>query len=161
MEISKDSLIPLIRDFFRVLPDSGIKTLVDAQRVSTLVDNSYAALKKSDIISTLKSNPLLVGAAEPTNESELFDCDDYALQLKASLTGLYRTKRLLNEIISPPAVGIVVTQNHALNIVFCESGNALPECFLVDPSQKSPKLVNESSASSNLLKTLPVSLIYI
>lgn len=161
MEISKDSLIPLIRDFFSAIPSSGIVTLPDTRRISALVDNSYSALKKSDIIGTLKSNPLLAGAAESFNDSELFDCDDYALQLKASLTGLFRTRRLSIKTISPPAVGIVITQNHALNIVFCESSNASPELFLVDPSLKSPKLVSESSASSNLLKTLPVSLIYI
>lgn len=161
MEISKDSLIPLVRDFFSAIPDSGIKTIPDAERISTLADNSYSALQKSDIVSTLKSNPLLVSAAESSNNSELFDCDDYALQLKASLTGLFRTKRLSNKIIAPPAVGIIITQNHALNIVFCESSNASPELFLVDPSLKSPKLVSESPAASNLLKTLPVKLIYI
>jgi len=161
MDVLKDNLIPLIRDFFNAIPDCGIKTLTDVRRVSVLVDNSYSSLKKAEIISMINSSPLLVGAAEMSTDSELFDCDDYALQLKASLTALFRTKRLLTGTIAPPAVGIVITQKHALNIVICESSNAKPEIFLVDPSLKSPKMVSDSSASSELLKTLPVSLIYI
>lgn len=161
MDVTNENLIQLIHDFFGVIPDCGIKNLTDARRISVIVDNSYSTLKKGEIISTLKSTPLLAGEAELSNNSELFDCDDYALQLKATLTGLYRTKRLLTGMIAPPAVGIVITQNHALNIVVCESNGANPEIFLVDPSVKSPKLIGDPSASLELLKTLPVSLIYL
>jgi hypothetical protein len=161
MDVSKDSLIPLLRDFFKAIPDCGIKTLVDTRRVSVLVDNTYSVLKKAEIMGMLKSSPLLAGAAEGSENSELFDCDDYALQLKASLTALFRTKRLLVRMVAPPAIGVVITQNHALNIVLCESNDAGSEILLVDPSLKSPKMVSDPSASSELLKTLPISLIYI
>lgn len=161
MDVSKDQLIPFIRDFFSAISDCGIRNLADTRRVSVLVDNTYVALRKSEIMSMLKSSPLLVGAAERLDNSELFDCDDYALQLKASLTALFRAKRLLDDTIAPPAIGIVITQNHALNIVLCGSSDSDLAIFLVDPSLKSPQLVNDPTASSGLLKTLPITLIYI
>lgn len=161
MDIPKDNLIPLLRDFFRPIPDCGINNLADIRRVSILVDNIYSPLKKTEITSTLKSNPLLSGDAEATDKSELFDCDDYALQLKSSLTALYRSMRRSGNSVSPPALGVVITQNHALNIVLCETGNARLAFFLVDPSLKSPRMVSDPSASLELLKVLPISLIYI
>jgi len=160
MDVSNDSLIPLLLDFFKAIPDCGIRDLADIKRVSILVDNTYSSLKKAEVMSMLKSNLLLIGEAEAIDNSELFDCDDYALQLKASLTALYRTKRLQTETVSPPAVGIVITQNHAVNIVLCESSTSELEILLVDPSIKTPKMVSDASASAQLLRTLPISLIY-
>ena len=163
MDVSKKDLPSLIANFFCQIKNCGIKNQREALIKSTLVDNSYSVLKKTDIANMLKSNLLLIGQAESLINSDLFDCDDYALQLKSSLTALFRTQRLLssNSSIFPPAVGIVITQNHAINIVICESINNKPEVFLIDASLASPKLIDDPLDSARLLKTMPISLIYI
>lgn len=160
-DVPKGKLIPLLCDFFKAIPYCGITDLALTEEFSVLVDDVYCTLKKTEIMSMLNSSPLLVGSAEISDNSDLFDCDDYALQLKASLTALFRAKRLLADTIYPPAIGIVITQNHALNIVLCESNNSDLEIFLVDASLDTPKMVSNPSASSVLLRTLPIKLIYI
>ena len=162
MEITKDSLPTLIRDFFNKIPDSGIKSISSARRRSVVVDNLYTSVKETELFEAIRSNPLLVPRLPLNANNELIDCDDYALQLKASITALYRQKMLVTNIsIFPPAVGIVITQNHALNIAICESEGGGPEVFIIDPSESSPILMNDPKVSAKALKILPVNMIYI
>ena len=162
MDISKDSVQRFIYTFFKTIPNSGIRTLNQAGRKSILVDNVYSCVAKTEIENILQTNPLLIPPIQNQENPEIADCDDYALQLKASLTVLYRQKMIsTGQIIYPPAVGIVITQNHALNIVICESLPDSQGIYLVDPSMREPYLTENVEESVSLLKILPINTIYL
>jgi hypothetical protein len=93
---------------------------------------------------------------------DIADGDDYALQLKASLTALNRQKMIsTGKIILPPAIGIVITKNHVVNLIICGNTADTISVFLIDPSMQKPTLVNDPDESALLLKTLPVKIIYL
>jgi len=160
MDLTPESVKSLIFGFFSKIEYSGIESVDQANDIACLVDDVYTTVKQSEVIGTIKASPLLVGVAESLDGTELFDCDDYALQLKASLTALYRTKRKTDDRIQPPAIGIIVSKSHALNVVICESTDNKPSLFLIDPSVKYPKLMSDPDSAATLLQTLPVVLIY-
>lgn len=162
MEISKDSLPKLIRDFFKKIPDSGIKSISNARRRSVIVDNIYSTTSQAELLGVIKTNPLLVPYSQRSDNNELVDCDDFALQLKASITALYRQKMLTTNLpIFPPAVGIVVSQNHALNLMISNTETGSIEIYLIDPSSDSPTFINDAEQSAEALKMLPIDMIYI
>ncbi|MFQ2301072.1 hypothetical protein ACK32U_15105 [Aeromonas dhakensis] len=161
MNITNEELYPLLRDFFKAIPDSGIKTIPNANKISRVVDNIYSTVTKSEIINTIKTNPLFIVNNSLPKNAEIADCDDYALQLKSSITSLYRARSKIGNMLAPPAVGIVITQNHALNIVLCQTSENSYELFLIDPSSENPQFINDIENSLLALKTLPISLIYI
>jgi hypothetical protein len=162
MEINKDSLPKLIRDFFKQIPDSGIKSLPDARKRTIIVDNKYITTSRTELLEVIRTNPLLVPGAQTNENDELTDCDDYALQLKTSITALYRQRKVTtNEQIYPPAVGVVLSQNHALNLVIIESETGSSEIYLIDPSIDSPTFINEPGQIAQALKLLPIKNIYI
>ena len=160
MEITKEALPMVFRDFFKMVPDSGITSISNARRRSVIVDNKYSAVTRNEILEIIKTNPLLVPNTQPNETNELNDCDDYALQLKALTTALYRQRMLAGEVLFPPAVGIVVTQNHALNLVITASQKEL-ELSIIDPSETNPTFLNDPAQCQQVLKTLPISIIYI
>lgn len=162
MELRKDILPKLIRDFFKKIPDSGIKSLTDARKRTIIVDNMYSTTSQTELLEVIRANPLLVPGAQRNEDDELVDCDDYALQLKTSITALYRQKKIAtNEQIYPPAVGIVISQNHALNLMILESETGSGEIYLIDPSSDSPTFTNDPEQSAQVLKLLPIKSIYI
>jgi hypothetical protein len=161
MEISNEIIPRLLRDFFKKIPDSGIKTITNAKRRSVIVDNTYSPVTQSEILEIIKSNPLLVPNSQVTVNNELSDCDDYALQLKASTTALYRQRMLANDRLFPPAVAIVITQSHALNLVITESEGGDPTPSIIDPSETEPIFLDDPKQGSHALGILPIKLIYI
>jgi hypothetical protein len=162
MEIMKDSLPKIIRDFFKKIPDSGIQSIPDAIERSVIVDNIYSTTNQTELLGIISANPLLVPHDQMSANIELLDCDDYALQLKASITALYRQKMVAtNSPIYPPAVGIVITQNHALNLMISETETGSREVYLIDPSSDSPTFINDPEQSAQALKMLPIKMIYI
>lgn len=162
MQISSESVPGLILDFFRQIPDSGIRTINSAQRKSLRVDNAYSTVPKSDVRKVIETNPLIMPPVQGQTNPEVADCDDYALQLKAALTALNRQKMInTGKVILPPAIGIVITQNHVVNLVVCGNTGDAKSVFLIDPSMQKPTLVNDPTESASLLKTLPVRIIYL
>lgn len=162
MQISKDEIPRLIFDFFRAIPDSGIQRISDARRKSIIVDNAYSFVSKVEINTIVKTNPLILPPIQDQDTPEIADCDDYALQLKASLTALYRQKMIsTGKMILPPAIGIVITQNHALNLAICKAPQNTPSIFLIDPSLQKAFLTNDVDKSISLLKKLPVHIVYL
>lgn len=160
MEITKETFPMVIRDFFKKIPDSGIKTILNARRKSIIVDNKYSAVSQNEILGIIKSNPLLVANSQMDENNELNDCDDYALQLKALTTALYRQRMLSDGTLFPPAVGIVITQNHALNLVITESEGGV-KLSIIDPSETEPRFIDDPSQCLQAMKTLPIAMIYI
>ena len=127
-----------------------------------IVDNAYNTVLKSEVTTTIKTNPLIASPIQGQDNPEIADCDDYALQLKASLTALYRQKMInTGKVILPPAIGIVITQNHVVNLVFWANPDSTVGVFLIDPSVQKPVLVSDSGESAALLKTLPVKMVYL
>lgn len=162
MEITKESIPNMLRDFFKTIPDSGITTITHAMKRSIVVDNKYSPVSQKEILGIIKSNPLLVASSLVDANDELIDCDDYALQLKALATTLYRQRMLSGSVtLFPPAIGIIITQNHALNLVVTESKESNPELSLIDPSEKSPRFLNNPAQCAQALKILPIAMIYI
>jgi hypothetical protein len=162
MQISKDRAPRLILDFFKEIPGSGIRSISFAKRKSVIVDNAYDTVSKSEVKRIIETNPLIVPPIQSQTNLEIADCDDYALQLKASLTALNRQKMIsTGTIVLPPAIGIVITQNHVVNLVICGNTADTTGIFLIDPSMQKPTLVNDPAESASLLKTLPVKIIYL
>lgn len=161
MNLSNDDIYPLLRDFFKKIPDSGIKTLPNLHKLSRVVDNNYSIITKSEVINTIKTNPLFIINNSLPKNAEIADCDDYALQLKSAITSLYRAKSKIGNVLAPPAVGIVITQDHAVNIVICQTTENSYEVLLIDPSNDSPQFVSDVESLLTVLKKLPISLIYI
>jgi len=161
MEISREVIPRLILNFFNLIPDSGIQEIDVAEARSLRVDNSYKTVSKSEVKRVIETNPLIVPPIQNQTNPDIADCDDYALQLKASLTALNRQKMIsTGKIILPPAIGIVITQNHVVNLVICGNTADTIGVFLIDPSMQKPKLVDDPDESALLLKTLPVRIIY-
>jgi len=161
MEISREVIPRLILNFFNLIPDSGIQEIDVAEARSLRVDNSYKTVSKSEVKRVIETNPLIVPPIQNQTNPDIADCDDYALQLKASLTALNRQKMIsTGKIILPPAIGIVITQNHVVNLVICGNTADTIGVFLNDPSMQKPKLVDDPDESALLLKTLPVRIIY-
>ena len=162
MRISRERVPRLILDFFKAIPGSGITSISIAKRKSVRVDNAYNTVPKSDVKKVIETNPLIMPPIQGQTNPEIADCDDYALQLKASLTALNRQKMIsTGKIILPPAIGIVITQNHVVNLVVCGNSAEKVGIFLIDPSMQKPKLVNDSAEVASTLKTLPVKIIYL
>lgn len=162
MNITKGKIPILIRDFFKEISDSGISSIPNVTRRSIIVDNQYSLVSKDEIMGVIKSNPLMITSSLIAGNNELFDCDDYALQLKALITALYRQRFLSgNAALFPPAIGIVITQSHAINLIITKSQNGRPILSLIDPSESSPAFLDNPSQSLQALKTLPVAMIYI
>jgi len=162
MQISREMVPRLILDFFKEIPDSGIRSISVAKRKTVRVDNAYNTVSKSEVKRIIETNPLIVPPIQNQTNPEIADCDDYALQLKASLTALNRQKMIsTGKIILPPAIGIVIAQSHVVNLVICGNTADTISVFLIDPSMQKPTLVNDPDESALLLKTLPVKIIYL
>jgi hypothetical protein len=162
MELKKDKIYKLLRDFFQRISGSGIKIIPDVYGRSVLADDVYNTVTQQEVMASINSNPLLVPNHSLSANEELFDCDDRALQLKASMMALYRQRALAsNNRGYPPAIGMVFSMSHVLNIVVCEAANDGFEVFLIDPSQSSPAFINEPEQSAKALGTLPIQFIYI
>lgn len=160
MEIGKVGAQRLLGDFFGEIDKSGINRDTVKER-SVLADDVYTAVTQQEVMASINSNPLSVPNNSLSANAGLFDCDDYALQLKSSMMALYRQRALAsNDRVYPPAVGMVFSKSHALNIVICELEENRFEIFLIDQSQSSPVFINEPEQSKEALGTQPVQFIY-
>ena len=157
MSLSGEHVIVAIRDFFREVPSSGIRTKTQARLKSILVDEVYDLVTRATVDRVMRSNPLLIPAAP---ETELSDCDDFALHVKANITRLYRQENLASGASRPPpAIGIVVTGSHVLNAFLTsqEDGHTLA---LADASRQQRPIVVDPADAPPILGMLPVRLLY-
>jgi hypothetical protein len=107
----------------------------------------------------MKSHPLLV---PPNLEgAEIADCDDFALQMKATLTALRRTENLAQgSDRSPPAIAIVVADQHALTAFITANGADLA-LALADASDPTRPISDAPDDATRLFKYEPaIQLIY-
>ena len=160
MKLEALSVLDAITEFFATIPESGITDLPSAQIRSFFADNDYATLAQARVTEIIKSNPLLVPIGiDPADE--LADCDDFALQLKAAVIARARMDNLNAGVyVPPPAIGIVVTMNHALN-AFVTLRQGTPTVMLVDASHPDQPITADPVKAVQLLKQLPIRFIYI
>lgn len=158
--VTSDEIPELLYRFFREIPETGLTTKSAVRKKSLIVDNLYSLVDKEILKSVVIGNPLLNFPASMQGQ-EVLDCDDYALQLKAAMNSLGRQSVLSGELVYPPAVGMVITQNHALNIVVTKWGENGKRVFLIDTMVESPKLEANKDACRSLLKLMPIKFIYI
>ena len=103
--------------------------------------------------SILNTHPMLISPPDHL-ASELNDCDDYALQFKAAFAATYRQRALMTQSpLKPPAVGMVITQSHVVNIVLTKGSDNKPKAFLIDPMVHSPKLIDDPDQCTSCLKS--------
>lgn len=158
--VTSDELPDLLYRFFREIPETGLTSKSAVRKKSLIVDNVYDLVNKEILRSVVIGNPLLSFPVAMQGQ-EVLDCDDYALQLKAAMNSLGRNRMLSGETVYPPAVGMVITQNHALNIVVTKWGESGKRVFLIDTMEESPKLESNKDACRSLLKLMPIKFIYI
>lgn len=153
-EINSDTILSLIVDFFSKVPGSGIDDIVSAGNKCIFVDTSYSSVAKAEVDRIMKSDPSMVPPA--VDGTELGDCDDYALQVKATLTSLRRTQNIIQGgDKSPPAIAIVVAEQHALTAFITGSEGNL-SLVLADASVKSQPISDDPGDATELLKYNPI-----
>ncbi len=160
MRLEALSVLNAVTSFFAAIPDSGIDDLPSAQQRSFFADNEYSSVPRARVDEVLRSHPLLVPIGiDPADE--LADCDDFALQLKAALIARARMDNLGSGIYAPPpAVGIIFTMSHALNVVVTVA-HGVPATMVVDASHPDQPMTTDPAEAALLLRLLPIRLIYI
>jgi hypothetical protein len=122
-------------DFFKALSLTTDNEKYDFYAKMFIVDGAYSKVSVSDVQAVVQTNPLLQ-YVESLGQ-EINDCDDYSLQFKGALTALYRQRmHATQQVINPPAVGMIFTENHALNIII----GADDQVYLFDTMTASPSL---------------------
>tara|TARA_R110000868_G_scaffold17494_8_gene76674 strand:+ start:804 stop:1295 length:492 start_codon:yes stop_codon:yes gene_type:complete len=126
-----------------------------------IVDGRYSSIEITTIEAMLISNPLLQSV--PIGQ-EINDCDDFALQVKSSITSLVRQRAVQQHAtLFPPAVGILLTPRHALNIIICHQDNDPTNfgVFLLDAMKPGKGLISSPKEAKELMLQPEISLIYI
>lgn len=158
--VTNDEIPGLLYRFFREITETGFNSLTAVRKNILIVDNAYQLVDKDLLRSVIIANPLLNFPATMQGQ-EVLDCDDYALQLKTSMNSLNRQSILSGQAAYPPAIGMVITQNHALNVVISKWGENGKRVFLIDTMSESPKLVSNKDECRSLLKLMPIKFVYI
>jgi hypothetical protein len=157
--VTNDEIPGLLHRYFREIPEAGFSSLTAVRKKSLIVDNVYELVDKDTLNSVVVANPLLSYPANMQGQ-EVLDCDDYSLQLKASMNSLNRQRVLAGQATYPPAVGMVITQNHALNVIISRWGESGKRVFVIDTMLESPKLVSNKDECRTLLKLMPIKFVY-
>jgi hypothetical protein len=158
-DISPAAVRSLIADFFSSLVDYEITTMEDVKTKVMLVDDSYSPISGDELRSFARGNPLM---AQPGGaKTQITDCDDYALQLKAAATVQYR-QRYFSGTASPlpPAVAIVISQNHVVNLFVEQDGQGKNSIWFIDASTPDMQTTNDPAQAVQMMKKPPVTLIY-
>lgn len=163
MNISKEELFQVFLQFFSSIGFHREASTLRQKLV--MVDNFYRAVDGDDMSAAIQSNPLLQHPPRSTGSSrslELSDCDDFALQFKASITSLYRHRALYTEeVIPPPAVGILLSKNHALNIIYAKPPNGELGVFMIDTMLENKSPVNDTESCAAIMRRTGLKMIYI
>ena len=159
--ISPDAIRERLLEFFSSLGACEIATMVDLKIKVMLVDDCYSPISREEILTLARGNPLLAppGAAK----TQITDCDDYALQLKrcGSTPCIARAVITTAEAAPvPPAVAIVISQNHAVNLFIEQDGQGKNSIWFIDASTPELPITNDPAQAARMMKKPPVKLIY-
>jgi hypothetical protein len=146
-------MIDLILEFFSKIPGSGFGNRDDGAERICVSDHLYATVSRAEITRVNKTFPL--STTDETPRDELHDCDDYALHLKAMLMAVWRKGNRKSASGSPPALGLLITETHALNIFVTSSGGK-PKVMLCDVSNGKPIFAANASDATELMMHPPV-----
>jgi hypothetical protein len=160
MRLDADTAFQAVVNLLAAIPGSGIQDIPSGRQVTIMADEEYSTVTRSLIKGMMNTNPLL----SPTSAEEvheLADCDDFALQFKAGLTARFRQDNLASGIYNPPpAIGIIFTMDHALNVFVTTDGKGGVLAMLADASDPDQPITDDPADAASLLKTLPVRFIY-
>ena len=153
-DISAEAINSLIFEFFSSLEDYQMSSMEDLDTKVMLLDDSYGPVSREDMLAIAKDNPLKLPLK--SQKTDLTDCDDYALQLKAIATARARQLYIVGEARPlPPAVGIVICNEHVINM-FVEQGSdgAHSICFM-DASTPGAPLATAPEEAARIMKKPP------
>jgi len=157
--ISTAAVRSLIVDFFFTIGGFQITTMEDLEAKVMLVDDSYSPITGDELIAIAKGNPLM--APPNAAKMEITDCDDYALQLKAIATAHFRQRYFAGAAEPlPPAVAIVISGNHAVNLFIDQDARGNNSIWFMDASTPELPVTNDPAQAARLMKEPPVRLIY-
>jgi hypothetical protein len=157
--ISPDAIRACILDFFSSLGACEISTMADVRIKVMLVDDVYSPISRDEILALLRGNPLPAPAGDA--KTQITDCDDYALQLKGAAVKLFRQRYCTGAgQPAPPAVAIVISQNHALNLFIEQDAQGANRIWLIDASAPELPITHDPAKAARMLKKPPVKLIY-
>lgn len=157
--ISPAAVRLLIADFFSSIGECEVATLSEVKVKVMLVDDGYSTITRSEILALARVNSL--GPPAGASESQCADCDDYALHLKDAAAAK-RRQRSANDSAPalPPAVAIVMSQNHALNMFIDEGAQGRHSLWFIDTSEPDLPTTNDPAQALRMMKQPPVRLIY-
>ena len=158
-DISPAAVRSLMADFFSSLGEYEVATMEDIQAKVVLVDDLYCTITADELRTFARGNPLMAppGAAK----TQITDCDDYALQLKASATAHYRQRFVAGTAAAvSPAVAIVISGNHALNLFIEQNEQGKNSICFIDASSPDLPTTSDPVQAAQMMKQPPVKLIY-
>ena len=157
--ISPDAIRQSLLEFFSSLGACEIATMVDLKIKVMLVDDSYSSISRDEIRSLARGNPLLAPPGDAI--TQITDCDDYALGLKDAAVKLFRQRSSAGRVaLVPPAIAIVISQNHAVNLFIEQDARGKNTVWFIDASTPKLPITNDPAQAARLLKKQPVKLIY-
>jgi hypothetical protein len=157
--LSPDAIRQSLLGFFSSLGACEIATMADLKIKAMLVDDWYSPISKEEILTLARCNLLLAKPAAA--KTQITDCDDFAMQLKSEAHALYRRSCFTGTAAPvPPAVAIVISQNHAVNLFIEQDDKGKNSIWCIDASRPELSITNDPAQAARLLKKPPVKLIY-
>jgi hypothetical protein len=158
-DLSPAAIRSLIADFFSTIGECEIVTLFDVKVKVMLVDECYRPISRDEMLDLARANPL-----EPQPDAatrQLADCDEYALHLKDMAAAQYRqhSRGGAGQPL-PPAVAIVMSQNHAVNLFIEQGAGGKYSIWFIDASRPDLPTTNTPAQVVHMIKQPPVKLIY-
>lgn len=161
MRMDADTAFQAVVNLLTAIPGSGIQDLPSGRQITIMADEEYSTVTRIQIKGMMSTNPLLSPTSAKPGD-ELVDCDDFALQLKAAVTARARLDNQTTGTYGPPpAIGIIFTMDHALNVFVTTDRNGGIVAMLADASDPDQPITNNPAEATTLLKTLPVRFIYV
>ncbi|MBN2106910.1 MAG: hypothetical protein JW832_05740 [Deltaproteobacteria bacterium] len=157
--LSPDAIRQSLLEFFSSLGAYEIATMADLKIKVMLVDDWYTPIAKEEILTLARCNLLLSQPAAA--KTQLADRDDSAMQLKSEANALYRHGTYACTAAPvPPAVAIVISQNHALNLFIEQDDQGKNTTWCIDASTPKLPITSDPAQAARMLKKPPVKLIY-
>lgn len=157
--ISPEAIRQHILEFFSSLGGCEMTTMADVRIKVILVDDVYRPISHAELCTLARHS--LVRAKPGVAKTQITDCDDSAMQLKSEANALYRESYFSGRTAPvPPAVAIVISQNHAVNLFIEQDSQGKNSIWFIDASTPELLLTNDPAQAAQMLKKPPVKLIY-